>query len=60
MAASAAPRPARPARRRPCLPDAAPEQPEGIEAILADVQQHIMPGMTHWQSPKFFGWFRCG
>lgn len=43
---------------RPCLPDQAPEQPESIEQILADVSQHIMPGMTHWQSPRFFGWFR--
>ena len=45
---------------RPCLPDHAPEEPESIEQILADVSQHIMPGMTHWQSPRFFGWFRCG
>lgn len=42
---------------RPCLPDHAPEEPESIEQILADVSQHIMPGMTHWQSPRFFGWF---
>ncbi len=44
---------------RPLLPSEAPEQPESIEQILGDVSQHIMPGMTHWQSPRFFGWFRC-
>lgn len=42
------------------LPDAAPERPQGLQDILADVESHIMPGMTHWQSPYFYGWFRCG
>ncbi|KAL4443850.1 hypothetical protein ABPG75_011587 [Micractinium tetrahymenae] len=41
----------------PRLPGAAPEQPEGLPAILEDVQRHILPGMTHWQSPSFFAWF---
>eukprot|EP00752_Nemacystus_decipiens_P001994 g1917.t1 len=25
--------------------------------IMADVESHIMPGMTHWQHPRFFAWF---
>jgi len=33
---------------RPLLPEEAPEQGQGLEEILADVEQHIMPGMTHW------------
>ncbi len=41
----------------PRLPPAPPEQPEGLPAILEDVRQHILPGITHWQSPSFFAWF---
>lgn len=33
------------------LPDAAPVQGEDFEAILRDVDEKILPGVTHWQSP---------
>ncbi|KAL6777837.1 hypothetical protein ACKKBG_A15860 [Auxenochlorella protothecoides x Auxenochlorella symbiontica] len=39
------------------LPESAPTQPEGLDAILSDVQTHIMPGITHWQHPSFFSWY---
>lgn len=39
------------------LPPHAPQQGESMEAIFADFQQIIMPGMTHWQSPNFFAYF---
>ena len=39
------------------LPDAAPEQGEPLEAIVRDLDSIIMPGITHWQSPNFFGYF---
>lgn len=39
------------------LPDAAPEEPEPWDAIMADVQRIVMPGLTHWQSPNFFAFF---
>lgn len=39
------------------LPEAAPEQPESMDAILADVDRIVMPGLTHFQHPKFFGYF---
>jgi aromatic-L-amino-acid decarboxylase len=39
------------------LPDSAPEQGESFEDILSDLNQVIMPGITHWQSPNFFGYF---
>ncbi|MDQ3928698.1 MAG: pyridoxal-dependent decarboxylase, partial [Chloroflexota bacterium] len=39
------------------LPDAAPEQGEPFEAIMSDLDTVIMPGITHWQSPNFFGYF---
>lgn len=31
--------------------------PEPFEAIMADVKKHIVPGLTHWQSPNFFAFF---
>ena len=35
----------------------APETGEQFEAIIEDFQHIIMPGITHWQSPSFFGYF---
>lgn len=34
-----------------------PEQPEAMEAIFSDFEAAIMPGMTHWQHPRFFAYF---
>jgi aromatic-L-amino-acid decarboxylase len=34
-----------------------PEMPEPMEAIFADFEQTIVPGMTHWQHPRFFAYF---
>jgi aromatic-L-amino-acid/L-tryptophan decarboxylase len=42
------------------LPTVAPEQPESFEAILSDLRSVILPGMTHWQHPRFFGYFPTG
>ncbi|KAI4354030.1 hypothetical protein L6164_002931 [Bauhinia variegata] len=39
------------------LPESAPFDPQPIEAILQNVQQHIIPGITQWQSPNFFAYF---
>jgi len=39
------------------LPDAAPEEGEDMDAILADVGRVIMPGMTHWNHPSFHAYF---
>ena len=30
---------------------------EPFDAILADVEKLILPGITHWQSPNFFAFF---
>lgn len=35
----------------------APENGESFEAILKDFEDIILPGITHWQSPNFFGYF---
>jgi aromatic-L-amino-acid decarboxylase len=34
-----------------------PEMPEPMEAIFADFETKIVPGMTHWQHPRFFAYF---
>jgi aromatic-L-amino-acid decarboxylase len=39
------------------LPPAPPQDGEPFEAILRDVDEIIMPGITHWQSPNFFAYF---
>jgi len=39
------------------LPAAPPETPESFDAIFADLDRVIMPGLTHWQHPRFFGYF---
>ncbi|XP_030516212.2 phenylacetaldehyde synthase-like [Rhodamnia argentea] len=43
-----------------CLPDSAPSDQESIETILHDIDQYIVPGLTHWQSPNFFAYFQTG
>jgi aromatic-L-amino-acid decarboxylase len=39
------------------LPAAAPDDPESFDAILHDLDEIILPGITHWQSPRFFAYF---
>ncbi|WP_217574700.1 aspartate aminotransferase family protein [Mesorhizobium sp. GbtcB19] len=34
-----------------------PELPEPMEKIFADFETKIVPGMTHWQHPRFFAYF---
>lgn len=41
------------------LPASAPERGESWDDILADIDRVVMPGITHWQSPRFFGYFPC-
>ena len=39
------------------LPAHAPEAPEPLDAVLADLDRVIVPGLTHWQHPSFFAYF---
>jgi aromatic-L-amino-acid decarboxylase len=39
------------------LPAAPPAQPEGFDAIFRDLERVIVPGLSHWQHPSFFGYF---
>jgi aromatic-L-amino-acid/L-tryptophan decarboxylase len=50
---------AKPGEIRASLPVNPPAQGEAFEAVLKDVEQFILPGVTHWQSPNFFAYFPC-
>src|SRR5438552_6729636 len=39
------------------LPDAAPEDPEPFDAIMADFERVLVPGLTHWNHPGFMAYF---
>ena len=39
------------------LPARAPEEPEPFADVLADLDAVLMPGVTHWQHPRFFAYF---
>lgn len=39
------------------IPDSPPEQAEDFAAVLADLERVVMPGLSHWQHPSFFGYF---
>ncbi|HEU5363815.1 MAG TPA: pyridoxal-dependent decarboxylase [Gaiellaceae bacterium] len=46
-----------PGEVRAKLPDAPPEHGEPFEAMLRDLDEVIVPGLTHWNHPRFFAWF---
>ena len=39
------------------LPACAPEEPESFGTILQDLDKIVLPGLSHWQHPDFFGYF---
>jgi len=49
----------KPGQIRAMLPANPPARGESFEALLKDVEQQILPGVTHWQSPNFFAYFPC-
>ncbi|KAL2417825.1 Aromatic-L-amino-acid decarboxylase [Exophiala dermatitidis] len=44
----------------PQLPKTAPEKPQPWSQIQPDIATKIVPGLTHWQSPKFMAFFPAG
>jgi aromatic-L-amino-acid decarboxylase len=46
-----------PGQIRASLPANPPRHGEPFDAILADINKLILPGITHWQSPNFFAYF---
>ncbi|HNQ87209.1 MAG TPA: pyridoxal-dependent decarboxylase [Verrucomicrobiota bacterium] len=49
--------PVAPGQLQAALPASPPRQGEPFEAILADFERLLLPGITHWQSPRFFAFF---
>ena len=39
------------------LPATPPEEAEKMATVLADFERIVMPGITHWQHPRFFAYF---
>jgi aromatic-L-amino-acid decarboxylase len=39
------------------LPAQAPEEPEPFSAVLRDLDEVLLPGVTHWQHPRYFAYF---
>lgn len=46
-----------PGDTRALIPPAPPLEPEPFERVLADVERVILPALTHWQHPRFCGYF---
>jgi aromatic-L-amino-acid/L-tryptophan decarboxylase len=49
--------PVAPGDIRAALPESPPEQPEPFSAVLRDLDEVLLPGITHWQHPRFFAYF---
>ncbi len=46
-----------PGQVRAGLAASPPQQPEPFDAVLADLDRVILPGLTHWQHPGWFAYF---
>ena len=46
-----------PGEVRAALPATPPQGPEPFDAILQDLERVIVPGLSHWQHPAFYGYF---
>src|SRR5450432_2994380 len=47
----------KPGEIRSQLPPNAPHRGEAFNEIMGDIERVILPGVTHWQSPNFYGYF---
>ncbi len=39
------------------LPARAPDEPEPFADVLRDLDEIVLPGVTHWQHPRYFAYF---
>jgi aromatic-L-amino-acid/L-tryptophan decarboxylase len=46
-----------PGTLKSALPSGPPVDPEPFDSVLRDVESMIVPGLTHWQHPRFCGYF---
>jgi aromatic-L-amino-acid/L-tryptophan decarboxylase len=49
----------KPGEIRASLPADPPAHGEPFDILMKDVENLILPGVTHWQSPNFFAYFPC-
>ncbi|MFZ0386694.1 MAG: aminotransferase class V-fold PLP-dependent enzyme [Solirubrobacteraceae bacterium] len=49
-----------PGEIRAALPESPPEEPEPFADVLRDLDEIILPGVTHWQHPRYFAYFATG
>jgi aromatic-L-amino-acid decarboxylase len=49
--------PVEPGSIRARLPVSPPAQPERFDAVFRDLDEIVLPGLSHWQHPGFFGYF---
>ncbi len=49
--------PVTPGSVRARLPASPPASPEAFDAVIRDLEQILLPGLSHWQHPSFFGYF---
>ena len=47
----------KPGEIKSSLPNTAPLKGETIDEMIGDLEEKILPGITHWQSPGFFAYF---
>jgi len=47
----------RPGEVRDALPAAPPNEPEDFAAVIDDLDRIVVPGLSLWQHPRFFGYF---
>ena len=47
----------KPGAIRESLPAVPPEQGERLEVIFEDFERLVLPGITHWNHPRFFAYF---
>jgi aromatic-L-amino-acid decarboxylase len=47
----------RPGEIRAHFPASAPQDPVGCDSLLTEFESLLVPGLTHWQHPRFFGYF---
>jgi len=47
----------KPGEIRTALPPSPPERGEPFSDVLRDLDEILLPGVTHWQSPRFFAYF---
>jgi len=50
----------KPGEIRAALPASAPDEPEPFADVLRDLDAIILPGITHWQHPRYFAYFATG